>query len=695
MSIKFYTGSLFLIYLFTQTTINAQKDTIYYDQNWKKTTKSNVSFYRPLPLQIDGDRTLFKDYYKDGTLQFEGWQKRKDSTQQAFFGSDSYYFDGKVVWYYANGNKKTEHNYKNGKENGKEMLYYKNGAVESENEMIDDERQFSKSYNKEGKLLAELQYKNGYPEEGVSNCFISYKNGEKIGEKLYYENTTQLAYEKTCPDEGCYNENTATYYSKSGAVIQKNTYKNDDIINGAAIAFFKGEHCGFVKGIKSITRIEHENFNGPYTRFDTIGKIIYSGTYKTHEPYDGTFETSKEYLTYVTSYTKGIKNGKETVWNKDKKIAEGMYVEGVKQDGTFVEERQFTGWSKTPIIINLKAGKEEGKQKYYNTARDMTMGYYHAKAGVKDGAYAVFYYDGEVLAEATYKDGKPFDGAVLFNDEYRYYKNGERLRENVMIDPVEQERMQAFSKGSDTIEGVYNMGGFETAGSLVFLDNHQFFFKLIVGSMDLFTYGNYHLKNGTLKLQVPLEQKQDFVVYGGIDSTLKDTVQFQYYNYNARSKPVLQLNKKWYALENLEQPGYTRSSRNVENFKVDLKELTSLKIGIKNSPTAPVILKSVFETETLEGYNNFIIAYNVNNTEIRQFEKATFKFNGEKLQVDGKERNKRTLTEVDKEFVMDYIIENRSFPHVIKNGMYKKIKLTANPVTQKIKKYTQLVKEEE
>ncbi|MDO6808735.1 hypothetical protein Q4603_08940 [Zobellia galactanivorans] len=695
MNTKYYTLCLLVFTLFFQTEINAQNDTIYYDHNWGETTKSNASFYRPLPLKQDGNKYLVKDYYIDGTLQFEGWELRMDATEATPLGANTYY-DGTVVWYYPNGHKKTTITYKNKKENGAITSYYENGAVKSDAEVLDGEWQSSKSYDKEGKLLTTLHYKDGRANEGISKCFIQYKEGRIIAEQLYYENTKILAYERICPDKGCYDENTEIFYDKSGRVIQKNNCMDEKVLDGAAISFFKGNRCGYVKGIKSITKIEHGGFNGPYTRYDNNGDVIYSGIYKDNEPYEGTFETEDEdNLTYITTYTKGTKNGKETVWNKGKKIAEGFYKEGLKQDGTFVEKRQFTGWSKIPIIVNLKDGKEEGQQKFYNVARDMTIGYYHAKAGIKEGAYAAFYYDGEVLAEATYKDGKPFEGIVLINDEYRAYKNGVRIRENVVVDSEEQERLQAFSKGSDTVEGGYNMGGFEMASSIVFLDTHQFFFSLSVGSMDLVMYGAYHLKNGSLKLQVPKEQKQAFAVYGRKDDTLKDTVRIQYYNYDSPSKPLLQLNKQWYALDDDPQEAMQNYSHSYETFQVDVKKPTSLKLGIKTKDGQSKILHSILEAETLQAYNDFIIAYNVTSDEIRKFENAEFTFKGENLIVDGKEKKKRLLSPEDKEDVLDYIIENRGFPAAIKNNTYKKIKLKDKTVDKTIKKYTNLIKIEE
>ncbi|MBJ2174724.1 hypothetical protein JBL43_10785 [Aureibaculum sp. A20] len=696
MLLKTFTIGLFLTMMGYQTTITAQKDTIYYDQDWDETTKTNAHFYRPMPLEQDGNRTLFKDYYIDGTLQFEAWQKKLDTTETSFLGSNKYYYDGKVVWYYANGNKRTVMHYKNRKQNGPEIKYYENGAIKSELEMIDDEQQSSKSYSKEGKLRTELQFKNGYPAEGVGSCFIQYKEGRRIGEKLYYENTDILAYERVCPDKGCYDENTEIFYDKIGAIIQKNTCIDEEVIEGRAITFYKGDDCGYVKAIKTMTTVENTNFNGPFVKYDSNGDVLYKGMYKNHYPNEGTFEhEDDDRLLYVSEYKKGSKNGTETVWNKEKIIAEGFYVEGVKQNGTFVEQRQFTGWSKIPIILNLKDGKEEGKQIFYNSARDMTMGFYHAKAGKKDGAYAAYYYDGEVLAEATYKDGKPFDGSVLFNDEYRFYKNGERLRENIHEDMEEKERLEAFSKGSDTVTGSYNMGGFEMAASMVFLDTHQFFFSLSVGSLDLTTYGAYHLKNGTLKLQMPEEQKLDFMIYGKKDAALKDSVVIQYYNYDADSKPVVQLNKQWLTLEDVTEPNGERSRQNKETFTIPIKKLNTLNLGLRSRAKKGIVLKSLLEADSLKDFNSFIIAYNVTAKEIKQFEKGTFTFNGDNLVSDGKEKQKRPLSEADKENILDYIIENKAFPHYIQNFSYEKIKLHSKATDQKIKKYTQLLKTEE
>ena len=107
--------------------------------------------------------------------------------------------------------------------------------------------------------------------------------------------------------------------------------------------------------------------------------------------------------------------------NKEKQIAEGEYLNGEKQTGLFVEKTR----DYRIIILNLVSGIEEGKQTYYNVARDISMGYYHSKSGKKDGDYAIFDYNGKLIVKATYKNGKPYEGAVLRNNKVLYYKKRE------------------------------------------------------------------------------------------------------------------------------------------------------------------------------------------------------------------------------------------------------------------------------
>ncbi|MBL4746076.1 MAG: hypothetical protein JKY08_06885 [Flavobacteriaceae bacterium] len=682
MKIKYIITCFFITFLMCHITVTSQNDTIFYDQKWKKTIKSKAFFYRPLPLQKKGDKSLIKDYYIAGGLQFEGWSKTA--------GLDDFYV-GKVVWFYQNGNKKYEVNYVNGTVNGSEITYYKNGKIKKERQILNKEIAHSKSYNQEGELQNTIIYKEGYPFKGVSDCFIRYENGKRIGKTLYYENTNIPAFTKECSEEGCYKWSKETHYNVDGVIIQENKTIKKQIKEGREIEYYKSKLCGYIKAIKSIKTYKEGVLNGLFVRYDLNKEVLYKGIYKDSQPLDGTFENSDLGLTFISEYKNGRKNGKEIVVNKEKEIAVGIYLEGKRQTGTFVEERQ----SLSVYIINLISGIEEGKQIHYNVARAITMGYYHSEKGIKHGDYAVYDYEGNLIANATYKNGKPFQGTVITNSKPRFYENGERLRENVHVDIGEKERMTAFSKGSDKIEGSYNMGGFEMAASIVFLDTNDFLYSLSVGSLDLVIYGAYHLKNGKLKLKVAEEQKQHYVVYGRKDPDIKDSIHIKTYNYRARTSPLIQLNKQWYDLGDLKQPeGRARRHSGDGLFKIAFNKLSSMKIGINKGQgnNSTIVLKGTLKAESVNDFNDFIIAYNMSNVEITEFEKSTFTvkkgdiINGEK---------KKIIKEEVRENILDYIIENKSFPYYIRNYTFQKIKCHSIHRTEKIHKYIQIEKSKE
>jgi len=154
--------SIVLLCLFTLSSY-AQKDTIWFDSNWKKTTKDNAAFYRTESSK-KGNGYWFEDYYVSGVKQMEGISMYKDKEV----------FDGTVKWYYENGKPLQVVNFKNGKLNGKRQIFFENGKLKSES--------FYKNGNKEGKY--KLYYDNGrLNKEG------NFKNNLETGLwKIYYPN---------------------------------------------------------------------------------------------------------------------------------------------------------------------------------------------------------------------------------------------------------------------------------------------------------------------------------------------------------------------------------------------------------------------------------------------------------------------------------------------------------------------------
>ncbi|MGL6125763.1 MAG: membrane-binding protein, partial [Chryseobacterium artocarpi] len=82
---KLFTSALLALVL--SINVYAQERT-YFDENWDKTTKENMEYYRETTAK--GKLTLIKDFYKNGTLQMEGLASDTTPSNEVF--------DGKVTW---------------------------------------------------------------------------------------------------------------------------------------------------------------------------------------------------------------------------------------------------------------------------------------------------------------------------------------------------------------------------------------------------------------------------------------------------------------------------------------------------------------------------------------------------------------------------------------------------------------------
>ena len=97
MNIRKHTNALLLLLVSFSTQIgfshtNQDKDTLYYDSNWKESTKDNYEYYRALPLKTTGSLSLIVDYYKNGKMQMQGYA----------YTDSLNIFVGDVYWYLEN-----------------------------------------------------------------------------------------------------------------------------------------------------------------------------------------------------------------------------------------------------------------------------------------------------------------------------------------------------------------------------------------------------------------------------------------------------------------------------------------------------------------------------------------------------------------------------------------------------------------
>lgn len=114
----------------------------YFDENWQiiKDPKK-AHFYRETTPQ--GDKTLIKDYYIDGTLKMQVWAIDPTPNQEIF--------EGEVSWYYPNGKLKT-------------TSYYKDNEVAT------------KEYDEEGRIISDFIYKDGRIFEGKMHWYALAKD---------------------------------------------------------------------------------------------------------------------------------------------------------------------------------------------------------------------------------------------------------------------------------------------------------------------------------------------------------------------------------------------------------------------------------------------------------------------------------------------------------------------------------------
>ena len=111
--------TLIISCLFLQMLFSQKSDPIYYDEDWKVTTKANASFYRLMPLKQIGELVLLQDFYINGTQQFEGYTLK--ANENAYVGD--------IVWYDESGNDENFKQYRNDTKNLTLLYYHSNGKI--------------------------------------------------------------------------------------------------------------------------------------------------------------------------------------------------------------------------------------------------------------------------------------------------------------------------------------------------------------------------------------------------------------------------------------------------------------------------------------------------------------------------------------------------------------------------------------
>lgn len=201
---------------------------IYFDKDWKTTTKDKAQFYRVVTKKND---SLFhiKDFYINGVLQMNGH----------FSNLEKEVLEGKVTFYDEKGRKTNSANYVNGVLNGPSIVYLKNGKIEYTTEYKN-----GKIYNGIYKAATvKYLYKNG----------VTAKRIEFLSPNDYYPLATTV-YGKE--------KDSVYWYTSKGKKIGFGIYKGISPINGLDIK-------------KSWLKVTHTYYNN--RKKDGVQSIFYEG----------------------------------------------------------------------------------------------------------------------------------------------------------------------------------------------------------------------------------------------------------------------------------------------------------------------------------------------------------------------------------------------------------------------------------
>lgn len=198
---------------------NAQRvDTIYYDKDWKGVeSKSFASYVRVASYAKDSHYVnRYMDYYSTGELQSEG----------CFISIDKYddsksIFDGNCKTYYMNKKIKEDLTYKDGKQNGDDILYYENGLIWKKSKFTNGKLDgIYYEFTEDGNACSQLEFKDGEP----TTPYFIYSTKDGLATKYNIKDKSLYLEIPSLNDKQIYTKNGVSwdYYLKNGLCVMVN-----------------------------------------------------------------------------------------------------------------------------------------------------------------------------------------------------------------------------------------------------------------------------------------------------------------------------------------------------------------------------------------------------------------------------------------------------------------------------------------
>ncbi|MCG9792443.1 toxin-antitoxin system YwqK family antitoxin [Flavobacterium algicola] len=473
-------------YFSITNTFSQEKTILYFDSNWKETTKENHAYYRVLPLKEIGELVLIEDFYKNGNRQMQGYalKDQQDTSIGDIYWYDENGFDTnfaqyyntssvpELTYYYPDGKIWKKILYKNEVKHGTTTVYTKDGEVLMTGiynnrkpisgdfvqiENADDYYGNSRLKEETEKLRTKAVIIDDYdaPKVKTTNPPIS------LRVKSYWHDGKHLAqvkeYSAKKYDPTDYELQSQKNYNSNNQLLQQ--IKGDNILYGYkidnGIVYDYYTQNSFAMGIKSETpfvknvihgevisyysngkigrlaNYKEGSLDGETIEFDKKGAVINKLIYKKGDPFEGAFKIDfNADISIYANYEAGIQVDEIVAKSKTGTIiAKGFYKGGKPFEGSFVIENEVDNQNE---IIQVANFKRTGKQIVFYHDYQKPSETYTMQNGVKNGE-TIFYDDDQtIVSKINYKDGKPYDGVLTGDKEVLTYKNG-MLSEQVIV----------------------------------------------------------------------------------------------------------------------------------------------------------------------------------------------------------------------------------------------------------------------
>lgn len=147
----YHRATILSLLVFFTATIRAQTDTLWFDAEWQLTGKPAAEFYRTTPVKENGFYRI-TDYYRNGAKQCEGLSQSPDDSL----------WQGKVVWFYPDGDTLQTAHYETGALNGQLKTFYNASQIYSIRNFVNGKEEGRyMEYYPDGSMLGELFYRDG------------------------------------------------------------------------------------------------------------------------------------------------------------------------------------------------------------------------------------------------------------------------------------------------------------------------------------------------------------------------------------------------------------------------------------------------------------------------------------------------------------------------------------------------------